>query len=1014
MQKKNLFAGSSSSSSSSANDSDDDDVLAEQMAAVAARERRRDPHAYTPFDPNKKKREIAPIGSISKANDNAVRSSGSDDDNDSDDDNGADKAVTVSMKGKKDVRHENKKKNNKKANSRGDNNNNNNNNNNNEEEEEDSEVDGIRINKAYAAKYEEVKRKKELQQLTVKYGKKLRIGEEDEEEDEEDEEDDGAFLLTEDKEIAFAKAFLAIRQAAAKVKKQQKEGKKSKTKSDDRDESDSHDNATDTDNTEDPLKVPTAVFFPPPEEQVRENTKVFEEAIVKKRQERKKFTLADEYRRGVVAEAAVEDEEREKGKHHPQGSRRIQPLSAKERELRDSFLKNIAESTETFDVQPVVPVQSRQEQQEASGNKESVAKRLLKGAFAIKEAEGSSSAEEDPNEVFLRDFFVEELWKPENNKKKAPKKLDSSKTNDEDKEDEDEDEESSASEEIGNNYASLAQLAQDEEDERFYADAEVWEREYQQRAYRHQEEAAEYVQSFPRPIGEHAAGLLRKSVISARKGARQRRMQRMEEMREQQVAELRRLKTLKRQEIEAQRALIASVAGIVKNSSKGSSSGVGNDDGRRKKKTGQNMGDENDDGDEDAGVKRLMALWSEKDLEEDFDPKKFDKKMASIFDDAYYDEENVDEEEMAFFEDEQDGTGEGVKSENEDDEAEKENDDDEPELFKATSLQEAMTMAVAKRKEDSEGKKTRNTQQQQQQQDAGIGGDMFGDDPLALLYPSAAMRAAEEASFEGRRTEIERMIQQQQQQQQQHGVNKDGDENAEVLQQLKAELQQKEQEYLQLHHESTLDGGALKARFKYRSVDPEDFTLSVEEILARDDRQLNMLVPMNCYAAYLTAEANRRDRIRAMGRRGWKRGGNGEGNAEGERFGNNKNSGGVRVLDSGRRSRRYGDVQRTALVDPTMSEEAGREWAAAVQGGLRRLRAKLDDNDMNNNNNNNNNNNSSDKKEVVGKQRQHRGNDGNRHDKRIHAAGAVRGGNMAKKPRYEEGRRGGERGRGGG
>ncbi|KEG11530.1 protein KRI1 [Trypanosoma grayi] len=877
MPKRDLFASSSSE------DEDDGGELARQMATAAAREQRRDPHAYAPFAGLRKKEKTlaAAAAAAVAAREEALTSSSSDDEEETITSQKAEAKVAFTGKkkaGGKKSREEEV-----------------------EEEKKNEDKDGIHINKQYAAKYEEVKRRKELQLLTQKYGGRIRH---DSDEDEEDEEDDEALLLTESKELSFAKAFLAIRQAAKK-KRQQEEVSTSApptTKGGgDAKKSDSNDG--------DPLGAPSA-FFPPPEEQERENAEVFMRAVEMKRQQRKKFTLADEYSRGVITgvEGSINDDGDGQA---PQGNRRIQPQSAKERRLRDSFLQSVAESTETFDVQPAAGTSNQQ--QGGSSAALSEAKRLLVGAFSIRNAETTANAPEadadeaDPDEAFLRDFFVEELWKPENAKKRKAKQKSSKTTEAQESGDEGSNSGSGngdGEDAEGDNYAALAELAQAEADERFYADAEVWEREFQDRAYRHQEEAADHVQSFPRAIGEHAEGLLRKSATSSRKEARLRRLQRMEELRAQQVAELRRLKTLKRQEIEAQRSLIASVAGITKSSNSS-----------KKKKKGNKMTAE---AEEDAEVARLQALWSEKDLEEDYDPQKFDKKMAELFDDAYYNEKNVDEEEMAFFEDEEDaGEEDGAKSEGGEEEEE-----DVPALYTAGSLEEARAMTAASKNREVK-KNELSGKKQPQQEGHHVGGDVFNDDALALLYPSAAIRAAESASFEGRREQLEHMIQQQQQ-------RKDGDgDNSGTLEQLQAELAQKEQEYWQLHHDSTLGGGTLKTRFKYREVAPEDFTLSVEEILSRDDRQLNMLVPMSCYAAYLGTEANRRDRMKTQRRR----------------------QQGFREVEPTRSSRRYGDVSKTALVDTGMTEEEGRKWAEQVHGGLRRLREAVGGDEDDNNNN---------------------------------------------------------------
>ncbi|RNF00630.1 protein KRI1 [Trypanosoma rangeli] len=840
MPKKDLFSSS---------DDDDDkdgagsDALAQQMAAAAMRERRRDPHAHAPFTTSEKRRRTA----MTTALDDGSSSS-------RDSDTGEEERPQVPQAGAKAARKPNHLTHSGTS---------------------DDDGGGIRINKQYAAKYEEVKRRKELQQLTEKYGKRLHLDELDE--TDEDDEDDEAVLLTEDKELAFAKAFLAIRRSTVQQAERQQQG------------------------GEEDVLGPQSVFFPPTEEQVRENTEVFTRSIAQKREQRKKFTLADEYRRGVVtgvethASAQAGADGDDGGQQHPQGNRRIHPQTSKEHQLRESFLRNVAESTEAFEVQPVV-VTTQQKAEEGEQQTSSEAKRLLEGAFSIRDADAGKTAADDPDESFLRDFFVGELWKPKNNKRRRQTlpEMNADREGNSHEEEEEEAEE----EEEENHYAALAELAQAEEDERFYAEAEAWERAYQDRAYRHQEEEADHVQTFPRAIGENAAGILRKSVKSSRKEARLRRLERMKELREQQVAELRRLKTLKRQEIESQRALIASVAGIAKSQESGLC-------GRKEK--ARLRGDDND-GEEEAAMARLQALWSEKDLEEEFDPQKFDKKMAQIFDDAYYDENNVDEEEMAFFEEaEEAGSEAETEADGEGNHAtdglQEDGEAVEPAWYKAHSLEETVGMTAA-------GPPKRAQKKREDVPEV--------DEALALLYPSAVMQAAEAASLgNGRREHIEHMIQQQKQE---SAVGQGGGGKAEeALQRLQAELEKKEKEYWQLHHDATLDGGAIKTRFKYRQVAPEDFTLSVEEILSRDDRQLNMLVPMSCYAAYLREDANRRDRMKVERRR----------------------QRGFREVAPTRSSRRYGDVAKTALVDANMTEEEGEKWSKDVRGGLRRLRESV-------------------------------------------------------------------------
>jgi protein KRI1 len=177
-----------------------------------------------------------------------------------------------------------------------------------------------------------------------------------------------------------------------------------------------------------------------------------------------------------------------------------------------------------------------------------------------------------------------------------------------------------------------------------------------------------------------------------------------------------------------------------------------------------------------------------------------------------------------------------------------------------------------------------------------------------LLYPSEALQALEKE-----RQQLNELLASSQ--------SKDrstSESNEELLARLQASLKKKEEEYYQLHREAAADSGPA---FRYREVEPEDFTLSIEEILALDDRQLNMIAPMNCYAAYLDKESNERDRRRIERRR----------------------QKGFREIASDRTSRRYGDVASTALLNP---EQINAEEGAAIAANLaKRLREEGEDPD---------------------------------------------------------------------
>jgi protein KRI1 len=131
---------------------------------------------------------------------------------------------------------------------------------------------------------------------------------------------------------------------------------------------------------------------------------------------------------------------------------------------------------------------------------------------------------------------------------------------------------------------------------------------------------------------------------------------------------------------------------------------------------------------------------------------------------------------------------------------------------------------------------------------------------------------------------------------------------------LEQELERKVDEYWKLHYHK-IAGGDVRTRFRYREVNPETFGLSEIDVLTKDDRQLNMVAPLNCYAAYLGRNENLRDRYKALHRR---------------------NS--LREIASERKSRRYGDVSKTALFDESIPEEEGQKIAQAIHEKTKRLR----------------------------------------------------------------------------
>jgi protein KRI1 len=270
-------------------------------------------------------------------------------------------------------------------------------------------------------------------------------------------------------------------------------------------------------------------------------------------------------------------------------------------------------------------------------------------------------------------------------------------------------------------------------------------------------------------------------------------------------------------------------------------------------------------------MKRLARLMDEElGGGAEFDAAAFDKAMEGLFDESYYDD--MDDAELNLMETEME---EGLVEESDDDD----DDDDDGGQDEADGA-----AAAGKKKEDDV--------------------NPFDDDEL--LYPTkfaekhmnelAELAAAQRKSKNSNSGAVAAA-----------GSSKTFSTNRDVQNRLQRQLDSKLDEYWKLHHEDVLADGT-RTRFRYRSVPAETFGLTSEDILTTDDRTLNMVAPMNCYAAYLTEEQNRRDRYKAMHR-----------------------ASNMRFLNPNRKSRRY-KADTVAIDVEGLSEEQGEAMAEKLRG----------------------------------------------------------------------------------
>ncbi|XP_071701863.1 uncharacterized protein [Rutidosis leptorrhynchoides] len=195
---------------------------------------------------------------------------------------------------------------------------------------------------------------------------------------------------------------------------------------------------------------------------------------------------------------------------------------------------------------------------------------------------------------------------------------------------------------------------------------------------------------------------------------------------------------------------------------------------------------------ETAGIgEDVDCVLDERDIEEDFDPEEYDRKMKKAFDDKFYEAEDVDPE---------------FGSEGEDCELKKPNFDEEDDM-----------LGLPKGWEDE-----------------------FGSDDgfLGTRKRFLKSKVNNNGGHEEQTQDKEETV-----------VLQQGKKRKRKSSELEKEVVEKElEEYYKLDYEGSI--GDLKTRFKYRPVNKNNYGLKAKEILVVDDKELNQLVPLKKLATY--------------------------------------------------------------------------------------------------------------------------------------------------------------------
>ncbi|XWS65190.1 hypothetical protein CRYUN_Cryun05aG0070800 [Craigia yunnanensis] len=301
--------------------------------------------------------------------------------------------------------------------------------------------------------------------------------------------------------------------------------------------------------------------------------------------------------------------------------------------------------------------------------------------------------------------------------------------------------------------------------------------------FRHEENSEDRVLGYSRKI----EGSVRKKE-SKRKAQRERKEERMTAAEMERKEELKHLKNLKKEEIKERMKKVMEIAGIKK--------------------------------DEE-------CPFSAKDLEEEFDPEEYDKMMKAVFDENYYDDEDME------FNSDSDGI-------------EKPDFDKEDELLglpKGWDVLESHDGFLAarernKHKLQSSGGNDTGEEEEKGEEEEGErkNEEDDGDDDDVDDEAEEHKNEDEEDNKERKEEETE------------EGKRK----RKRKMSVVQKALQEMWEEFYNLDYEGTI--GDLKTRFKYVKIKPNRYGLKPKEILALDEKELNQYVSLKKLAPYMDKE----------------------------------------------------------------------------------------------------------------------------------------------------------------